>query len=348
MPTATERIAALAARPRRDRRVRRTRPRAAAVGARARLDQPALLPAAALARRRAGAARADRRRSRETGASVFQLVAALDAGDVFAESRATGARTTRPRATSWPRSPTRAPSCCAESSTRSPPAPRSPSPQPGEPTLAPKLGDDDGRIRWDEPRDAVLGADPRRHPRAGRAHDRRRRAAEGPRRARRARGRPAAASRASSSLHERAVLVGTATDAGRARARPAGRQGRRWRRGLVARPRATPRRRWPAHERRARTRAGSRTRRSAPSTSPTPTRTCCCPRRSRAPGSTPPTRRLATELTYGTLRRQGTYDAVIADRRGPARRRRSIRPCSTRCASACTSCSRRASPPTPP
>ena len=55
---------------------------------------------------------------------------------------------------------------------------------------------------------------------------------------------------------------------------------------------------------------------------------------------------LATELTYGTLRRQGTYDAVIELAAG-----RPVdaidRPRSTCCGSASTSCSPRASPRTP-
>ena len=50
---------------------------------------------------------------------------------------------------------------------------------------------------------------------------------------------------------------------------------------------------------------------------------------------------LATELTYGTLRRQGTYDAAIAP--SPT----SIPLCSTRCVSACISSCRRGWPPTP-
>ncbi len=56
---------------------------------------------------------------------------------------------------------------------------------------------------------------------------------------------------------------------------------------------------------------------------------------------------LATELTYGTLRRRGTYDAIIAaaaDRPADA-----IDPrCSTRSGSPCTSSSRRGWPRTRP
>ncbi|MDN3495898.1 methionyl-tRNA formyltransferase [Planococcus sp. APC 4015] len=91
----------------------------------------------------------------QTGASVFQLVAELDAGDVFAEfSR---------------RVPEDADAgalldllahegagllggvvdAIADGTARA-------VPQSGESTYAPKLTDDDGRIRWGEPREAVL------------------------------------------------------------------------------------------------------------------------------------------------------------------------------------------------
>lgn len=91
-----------------------------------------------------------------TGASVFQLVPELDAGDVFAEH----IRPVPPEATAGDLldllavegadllhgvvDQIAAGTALAQ-------------PQAGEPTLAPKLGDDDGRIRWSEPSAAVLG-----------------------------------------------------------------------------------------------------------------------------------------------------------------------------------------------
>jgi methionyl-tRNA formyltransferase len=90
-----------------------------------------------------------------TGAAVFQLVPALDAGDVFGQLEYP-----------VPETATAGDVLSALSDegavllrevvdaigTRAAHA----VPQVGEPTLAPKLGDDDGRIRWDETRDAVL------------------------------------------------------------------------------------------------------------------------------------------------------------------------------------------------
>jgi len=92
----------------------------------------------------------------QTGASVFQLVAELDAGDVYAET----VHRPAPDATAGDLLAALADegaellqgvvdgiaagTAIAE-------------PQRGEPSYAPKLGDDDGRIRWSEPREAVLG-----------------------------------------------------------------------------------------------------------------------------------------------------------------------------------------------
>lgn len=91
-----------------------------------------------------------------TGASVFRLVAALDAGDVFAELSAP----IPPDATSGDLLAHLADAgaelvagvvdAIAGGSAVA-------TPQTGEPTVAPKLTDDDGRIRWDEPRERVLG-----------------------------------------------------------------------------------------------------------------------------------------------------------------------------------------------
>jgi methionyl-tRNA formyltransferase len=91
-----------------------------------------------------------------TGASVFQLVAALDAGDVFAESRyavpetATAGDVLDALAQDGARLLHGVVDAIAEGTAVA-------AAQSGEPTLAPKLDDDDGRIRWAETRDAVLG-----------------------------------------------------------------------------------------------------------------------------------------------------------------------------------------------
>jgi methionyl-tRNA formyltransferase len=92
----------------------------------------------------------------QTGASVFQLVPELDAGDVFAEVMHRPA----PDATAGDLLATLADTganlladvvdaiAAGDAVSR---------PQQGEPTYAPKLGNEDGRIQWDESRDAVLG-----------------------------------------------------------------------------------------------------------------------------------------------------------------------------------------------
>ena len=91
-----------------------------------------------------------------TGASVFQLVADLDAGDVFAESRyvvpetATAGDVLAALAQDGARLLDGVVDAIAEGTAVA-------VAQSGEPTLAPKLDDDDGRIRWADERDAVLG-----------------------------------------------------------------------------------------------------------------------------------------------------------------------------------------------
>jgi methionyl-tRNA formyltransferase len=91
-----------------------------------------------------------------TGASVFQLVAALDAGDVFAESRyavpetATAGDVLDALAQDGARLLHGVVDAIADGTAVA-------AAQSGEPTFAPKLDDDDGRIRWAETRDAVLG-----------------------------------------------------------------------------------------------------------------------------------------------------------------------------------------------
>ncbi|WP_194398414.1 methionyl-tRNA formyltransferase [Microbacterium atlanticum] len=92
----------------------------------------------------------------ETGASVFQLVAELDAGDVFGQ-----------RAVSIPADATAGDlltslaesgaGLLAEVVDAIAAGTASARPQEGGVTYAGKLGDDDGRIRWEDPRPAVLG-----------------------------------------------------------------------------------------------------------------------------------------------------------------------------------------------
>lgn len=91
-----------------------------------------------------------------TGASVFRLVAALDAGDVFAE-----------RELAIPNDATAGDlldalaiigaDLLADVVDDIAAGTATAVPQSGEPTLAPKLTDADGRIRWDESAEAVLG-----------------------------------------------------------------------------------------------------------------------------------------------------------------------------------------------
>jgi methionyl-tRNA formyltransferase len=91
-----------------------------------------------------------------TGASVFQLVAELDAGDVFAELE----RPVPADATAGDLLAVLADEgagLLAEVVDAIAAGTAVARPQTGEPTYAAKLGDDDGRIRWNEPAAAVLG-----------------------------------------------------------------------------------------------------------------------------------------------------------------------------------------------
>lgn len=91
-----------------------------------------------------------------TGASVFQLVPELDAGDVFAElavdvpADATAGDLLASLAEDGA-------DLLAEVVDAIASGTASARPQQGEPTFAPKLGDDDGRVRWDESAESVLG-----------------------------------------------------------------------------------------------------------------------------------------------------------------------------------------------
>ena len=93
---------------------------------------------------------------RRTGASVFQLVAELDAGEVFGEMAvdvpvdATAGDLLASLADEGAHLLADVVEAIADGSAVA-------RPQLGEPTYASKLGDDDGRIRWDEPANAVLG-----------------------------------------------------------------------------------------------------------------------------------------------------------------------------------------------
>ncbi|SIT75345.1 methionyl-tRNA formyltransferase [Microbacterium sp. RU33B] len=91
----------------------------------------------------------------ETGAAVFQLVAELDAGDVFEEIRhliragETAGDLLATLADDGADLLARVVDGIAEGTARA-------VPQAGEVTLAPKLTLDDGLLRWDDPRDALL------------------------------------------------------------------------------------------------------------------------------------------------------------------------------------------------
>lgn len=93
---------------------------------------------------------------RTTGASVFQLVAALDAGDVFGEIElpipdgATAGELLDRLALTGADLLADVVESIADGTAIA-------TPQVGEPTYAHKLDDEDGRIRWGEPREAVLG-----------------------------------------------------------------------------------------------------------------------------------------------------------------------------------------------
>lgn len=91
-----------------------------------------------------------------TGASVFQLVAELDAGDVFAERSVTVAA----GATAGDLLESLAglgADLLLEVVDQIAAGTALAVPQVGTPTLAPKLTDDDGRVRWEDPADAVSG-----------------------------------------------------------------------------------------------------------------------------------------------------------------------------------------------
>lgn len=146
----------------------------------------------------------------ETGAAVFQLVAELDAGDVFEEIRhligpgETAGDLLATLADDGADLLARVVDGIADGTARA-------VPQAGEITLAPKLTLDDGLLRWDDPRDAVLSRLRGVTPEPG-AHT----TIDG------ARLKVLAAGAASIdaprlapgalAVHDRAVLVGTATD----------------------------------------------------------------------------------------------------------------------------------------
>jgi methionyl-tRNA formyltransferase len=91
-----------------------------------------------------------------TGASVFQLVPELDAGEVFAEltTDVPAEATAGDLLTSLAEQGAALLGDVVDGIASGTASAR---PQEGEPTYAPKLGDDDGRVRWDEPAESVLG-----------------------------------------------------------------------------------------------------------------------------------------------------------------------------------------------
>lgn len=91
-----------------------------------------------------------------TGASVFRLVPELDAGDVFGELAVDvpADATTGDLLGSLAEDGAGLLSAVVDEIATGTAVAR---PQRGVPTYAPKLGDDDGRIRWNEPAEAVLG-----------------------------------------------------------------------------------------------------------------------------------------------------------------------------------------------
>lgn len=147
---------------------------------------------------------------RVTGVSVFQLVAALDAGDVFAEREyvvpdaATSGDVLAALAQEGARVLSEVVDAIAAGTAAA-------VPQTGEPTLAPKLSDDDGRILWDDTREAVLARIRGVTPEPG-AHT----TVDGGRlKVLSARVAPADAPALAPGIldvHDRALLVGTATD----------------------------------------------------------------------------------------------------------------------------------------
>ena len=226
----------------------------------------------------------------------------------------------------------------------------------GEPTLAPKLDPRRRPHRLDATPRARVDARIRGvTPEPGAFTDARRRAAQGARgrdRARRRRGsRPAPSRRAAAGS-----LVGTASDAARAAAR-CSRRARRamaaadWWRGRPSADAPMVRRmtRRSVARRASSPRAASPTRCCARCARTTPTPTCCCraasPRRGSAPADAGTRDRARPTARCGCA---GYYDRVIVARRRPRPSTRSTRRCSTRCGSAPTSCSRCASPRTPP
>ncbi|MCR2811023.1 MULTISPECIES: methionyl-tRNA formyltransferase [unclassified Microbacterium] len=92
---------------------------------------------------------------RVTGAAVFQLVPALDAGDIYAAREyvvpdgATAGDVLSALSVDGATLLHEVVDAIAAGTAHA-------TPQTGETTLAPKLGDEDGRLRWQEPRDAVL------------------------------------------------------------------------------------------------------------------------------------------------------------------------------------------------
>ena len=160
------------------RRLRRARAADRARRPAARLGQPALLAAARVARRRAGAARPHGRRRGHRRDDVPARGGPRHRPGLRRAHRDDPARATRP-ATCSTGSPSPAPGCSSPPSTASRTAPPSAVPQPAEGvSLAPKVTVEDARVDWSLPGLARRPARPRLHARARRVDDVPRRAAE--------------------------------------------------------------------------------------------------------------------------------------------------------------------------
>ena len=325
---------------------RRLRRAAAAVGARhprARLGEPALLDPAGLARGRPGAARPVGRRRGHRRHDLPHRPGARRRTDVRRGDRAGPARRTPP-ATCWRGWPRPARRCWSPPSTASRAASVEARPQPEEGvSLAPKISVEEAEVRWTEPGLGRRPPDPRLHARARGLDHARRRAAQarsGParpgghaprpgelvgrqeRRARRHRHRTGAARRASRPSARsrwppptgRAACGSTRTPGsapdGRPPVTPDPDDARRPRRGGSPRPAAPA-----ASPARRRGRPGAVAALAVlRAVTEDDAYANLAARRdpARARASSGRDAAFATELVAGTLRRQGTYDAVLA------------------------------------
>ena len=244
----------------------------------------------------------------ETGASVFRLVAELDAGDVFEERRyAVPARATAGEVLNdlagLGAELLRDVVAAIEDGTAVA------TPQAGAATFAPKLTEADGALDWNEPADRVAGSHPRRHTGTRRTHHRR----GDPHQAARcpgARGRGAAqAGRDRGPWPRHPDRHGDAVDLRLEGA--AGRQAGDVIRRLVARSAQQPSAGGDMSAVQPARRVAYETLRAVHESDAYAN--LLLPRAIARAGLSTQDAALATELTYGTLRRQGTYDAIITE-----------------------------------